>query len=175
MLKVMLPPTLAHPLFFPKNLIFVPIEESEQSFRPLDPLFYYELMEKTGNFDTYPWNEREKFVPKLVHLWNERLQVLSQMYHERQKGTERLMIESIALFFMMIFWSNGRPVCLNQWELALKDCSLTPVNVVERLTFIVNRPFLYHSFIQLQELFQDQQKRLAKALALNKKKSLSEN
>jgi len=50
----------------------------------------------------------------------------------------------------------------------INDYLVKPVNVQERLNFIETKPRLYHSYVQLAELFSEQEKLFAKNKALNK-------
>ncbi|MBT2694193.1 YpoC family protein [Bacillus sp. ISL-55] len=78
-----------------------------------------------------------------------------------------LMKRAIELFEQFLIRSNN----LSPDKYCIKDCKIKPVNVEERLGFIVSRPKLFHSYKQLVELFAEQEKQVAKQAALNRAKN----
>ena len=68
------------------------------------------------------------------------------------------MIEGIALFIKLVFWTNEQPVRLKNIFVELEQFPATPVNVRDRLEFIMARPAHYHAYIQLSELMVEQEK-----------------
>lgn len=106
-------------------------------------------------------------VEKVLKEWNECKEALG--IHFKNRDSEKalpLMERAIKLFEEFIFISNG----LIQGSGSIKDCKTKPVNVEERLDFIVSRPKLFHSFKQLVELFDEQEKQFAKQAALYRAK-----
>ncbi|MFT9600598.1 YpoC family protein [Mesobacillus sp.] len=90
--------------------------------------------------------------------------------HFKNRDSDRalpLMKSAIDLFEQFLFLSNS----LNQDLYSINDCKIKPVNVEERLDFIVSRPKLFHSYKQLAELFAEQEKQFAKQAALNRAKN----
>ena len=77
------------------------------------------------------------------------------------------MERAIDLFEQFLIKSNN----LNPDLYCIKDCKIKPVNVEERLGFIVSRPKLFHSYKQLAELFAEQEKQFAKQTVLNRTKN----
>lgn len=90
--------------------------------------------------------------------------------HFKDRNSEKalpLMEKALELFGKFLFLSNG----LDPDSHTIEDCSIKPVNVKERLDFISSRPKLFHSYIQLAELFAEQQKQYASKIALIKAKN----
>ncbi|GAM12602.1 YpoC family protein [Mesobacillus selenatarsenatis] len=90
--------------------------------------------------------------------------------HFKNRDSDRalpLMKRAIELFEQFLIISNS----LSPDKYCVKDCKIKPVNVEERLDFIVSRPKLFHSYKQLAELFAEQEKQFAKQVALNRAKN----
>lgn len=93
---------------------------------------------------------------------------LENLYRERdQTLTKSFMEKGIDLFkqFLLLTNDNFPPFdkCIPFDELVYK-----PVNLEERLGFIIARSNLYHSFRQLSELMSEQEKLFAKNKVLKK-------
>lgn len=87
--------------------------------------------------------------------------------HFKDRNSEKalpIMEKALELFGKFLFLSNS----LDPDSHTIEDCSIKPVNVKERLDFIASRPKLFHSYIQLAELFAEQQKQYASKIALIK-------
>jgi hypothetical protein len=107
----------------------------------------------------------------LISKWDGVKSDLETLYRNRdQQATLQLMKKGIIYFIQFLYWSNGRqvnskePIPLNQFE-------IKPVNFEERLTYILSRPNLFHSYRQLSELFTEQEKLLAKKNIVKKRLS----
>jgi hypothetical protein len=71
------------------------------------------------------------------------------------------MKKGIGLFLQFLFWSNDKQIAvLANTSLSLLE--VKPVNIDERLGFIISRPNLFHSYRQLSELMVEQEKLYAK-------------
>ena len=91
-------------------------------------------------------------------------------HHFKNRDSDRalpLMKKAIELFEQLLVSSNS----LSPDKYCIKDCKIKPVNVEERLDFIVSRPKLFHSYKQLAELFAEQEKQFAKQTILNRTKN----
>jgi hypothetical protein len=107
----------------------------------------------------------------LISKWDGVKSDLETLYHNRdQQATLQLMKKGIIYFIQFLYWSNGRqvnskePIPFNQFE-------IKPVNFEERLTYILSRPNLFHSYRQLSELFKEQEKLFAKKNIVKKRLS----
>jgi hypothetical protein len=107
-------------------------------------------------------------VERVLSEWGkckEKLQI-----HFKNRDSQKalpLMERAIDLFEQFLIKSNN----LNPDLYCIKDCKIKPVNVEERLGFIVSRPKLFHSYKQLAELFAEQEKQFAKQTVLNRTKN----
>jgi hypothetical protein len=107
----------------------------------------------------------------LLSKWDGVKTDLETLYrHRDQQATLQLMKKGIIYFIQFLYWSNDRqvnskePIPLNQFE-------IKPVNFEERLTYILSRPNLFHSYRQLSELFTEQEKLFAKKNIVKKRLS----
>ncbi|WP_102263376.1 YpoC family protein [Mesobacillus jeotgali] len=85
--------------------------------------------------------------------------------HFRNRDSDKalpLMKRALELFEQFLVSSNS----LSPDKYWIKDCKIKPVNVEERLDFIISRPKLFHSYKQLAELFAEQEKQFAKQTIL---------
>jgi hypothetical protein len=112
--------------------------------------------------------DHEVAAGKLLEEWNQCKEQLAFLFKNRD--SERagpLMKRAILLFEQFLFLSNS----LDKEKYSITNCKIKPVNVEERLDFILSRPKLFHSYKQLAELFAEQEKQFAKQIVLNKTKS----
>lgn len=135
------------------------------------PYFLFELsFYSNQGLQEYPWQNPECYIPVLLKKWDKIRGILEKKFSKREKDIHSEMEAGIALFFMLMFWSNLQPVRLCDWKQTMVDFHAKPVNGVERLQFIMERPYHYPSFKQLDELFTEQNKQYAKMAAIRKQK-----
>lgn len=116
-------------------------------------------MEKSNSY-----GQLQLLSEKVKGKWEAARMELDNCFKSREASRAKPIMEaSIQLFSDYLFEANGTNV--------IEQCELKPVNVSERLEFIKGRPWLYHSYIQLSELFSEQEKLVAKKIALNKQKN----
>ncbi|MGD6847520.1 YpoC family protein [Rossellomorea aquimaris] len=163
-LTLSIPLQLNDPFFFPESKVSV----DDSHIIPDDPFFAYEILyyndEVAGSL---PWEDHEFFIGFILNSWREGEECLKTLFKKRSKDTLPLMKKSIAQVYMLLFWSNSMPVILNS-DNTIDNLSIKPVNAAERMSFIRNNPTLFHSFIQLSQLFEEQHKQYAKSLALKR-------
>ena len=110
-------------------------------------------------------------IPFLLAEWNTLKTELETLYRNRdQQTTLQGMKKGIGLFIHFLYWSNDRQVKLKELE-PLGSLEMKPVNLEERLGFIIRRPNLFHSYRQLSELVTEQEKLLAKKNIVKKRLS----
>lgn len=144
------------------------VKIDEAHSEPCEPFFAYELLYYNGRgADSLPWLVQGAWVKDILMEWKKEEEHLKALFKGRSKGIMESMRKSIARFYVLLYWSNKHPVRLENWQSSIEHFSLKPVNVIERLTFVRNNPALYHSFIQLSQLFEEQHKQYAKHQALN--------
>ena len=119
----------------------------------------------------YPWDNEEQSLKQLVNSWEELKVEIENGFHERKRDViQTKMVEACILYVKLLFWSNKKPVSLINLNDKLKHLIIKPINIVERLTFILENPFLFPSFLQLSELFIEQQKAYYRNKIMSNKK-----
>ena len=107
-------------------------------------------------------------IPLMLTEWeNIKIDLSKQFQHRNQINTLIQMKKGIGLFIQILFWSNDITVKLIEpfpWD----ELVFKPINLEERLGFIISRPQLFHSFRQLSELILEQEKLFAKNNILKK-------
>ncbi|PLS16317.1 hypothetical protein CVD28_17760 [Bacillus sp. M6-12] len=165
-----IPADLEHPLFYSSNELALEID----CFQVWDNLaeyavYPYEILAANGNHAFQPWQESGQALPDLFAKWKTLSLEAGLLFAERNtKEAAGPMIEGLAIFISALFWMNGYPVTLSDWQGRLSGFDFKPVNAVERLEFVMNRPLLYHSYKQLTELMIELEKQYYKKIALQK-------
>lgn len=115
-------------------------------------------MEKHNSYE-----QLQHLTEKVQRNWEEARLELDKCFKSREASRAKPIMEaSVELFCEYLLDANGTDM--------IKKCEMKPVNVSERLEFIKGRPWLYHSYVQLSQLFSEQEKLVAKKIALNKQK-----
>lgn len=157
------PNEFVHPLFFRAG---DNVQASDAPFPEAmkHVYFYYDIIGTKA-----PWEEIESLAA-VFPLWYEERDRLESCFAKRDRASAREpMIRGLSYFLVCLHWLNGKRVeQVNEWEKAIAALAVKPVNVIERLQFIFARPDLYHSFIQLSELFHETEKLYYKTLAKKK-------
>jgi len=160
-LQIIVPKELRHPLFFPNSIVDT---KGERVF------FLPELLYFTMDSADTPWLCSEIQIPLIVKKWTEIKDELISVLKARNKEIKLYMLKGIELYFSLLFWSNNVPVRLSEWQKHVEFLVCKSVNVEERLSFILKKCNSYPAYIQLSELFIEQQKHFAKKIAIEKYK-----
>lgn len=127
--------------------------------------FYFDMSILEGNSAAFPWEDQNRSFGILIKAWASLEDGLEELFHNRNhKAAEIPMIEGLAAFVEALFWSHGEPVPSLDHTILLKAAdglSHKPINIAERLEYILNKPAHYLSFIQLRELFAELTKKQA--------------
>ena len=116
-----------------------------------------------------PWEDFSFIREQMTKESADIIQQLEVLFSNRQKDEIKpYMLKGIVLYISLLYWSNQLPVDLSCFPESLKNLKDKPVNVEERLPFIIARPYFYPSFMQLKSLMEEQIKIAAKKAALNK-------
>jgi hypothetical protein len=169
-ITIPVPAAFHHPLFYSTSsqelTIHFPLSFSEGL--KLTP-FLYDILEAAHEALYQPWKQPERYLPAVLKQWTENKMNLDQLFKMRnRKDARKPMVDSISLFLDFLFWMNRKPVTkLLDWDIVEK-LDVKPMNIRERLDFMLQKPDLYHSFIQLCELFVEAEKQYVKLLAMKK-------
>ncbi|NHM29159.1 YpoC family protein [Neobacillus terrae] len=166
-IKIKIPDKLTNPFFFPEKEIVIKVSPSGFD---LNENFIYDILFFLGEERHRPWEHLNEALPILRKEW-EKIKITLEELHTRRDKSNTLpaMKKGIGVFLQFLFWSNEKPVILKS-PIPFDSLVYKPVNVEERLGFIISRPGLFHSFIQLGELMEEQKKQNA-IRAIKKKAS----
>ena len=166
--SIEIPEEMFDPYFFLEKRVTLR-ESIERDFQWEYPYFPFEIQFFNGkNLSYVPWMDSELAVKAILSSWREVERELATLLKKRSNKVESVMKKGIALYYMLMFWSNAKPVKLHNWIGELENLSIKPVNVKDRLCFSRENIRLYHSYIQLSQLFDEHHKQFAKCNALEK-------
>lgn len=158
---VAVPQQLASGYFFSEKKVTLDTDRIKNCHDDLllEP-FTYEIAHYLNMSGWKPWENRKESLPKLFHHWAILHNKLVQLFEARDRqGAVQPMKQGLILFIQSVFWLDRRPVLLAEGRMNVAVLKWQPVNGVERLDFILQRPNHYHSFIQLTEMMKEIEKR----------------
>jgi hypothetical protein len=165
---IQVPKELTHPFFFPGGEISWNLFD-QTCFNPQKP-FIYEAAYFHEMESLIPWSDTQASVKELLDEWDKTKDALQASFKKRERQAAAIQMKvGLGIFIEFLFWSNGQPVILYP-KIDYRVLPIQPVNLHERLEFILSRPTLYHSYMQLVELMKEMEKAYEKAKALNNKK-----
>ena len=116
-----------------------------------------------------PWPHIAVIQNDIWREWEAVSEAAEGLLANRQtKEIKPYMQRGIVLFLSILFWSNKKPVNLDELNEELQAMAHKPVNVDERISYILHRPNTYPAFMQLKSLMEEQKKMVAKLIALKK-------
>lgn len=163
---ITVPNEIHHPFFFPVGKTNWREEDATNLYLK-DP-FIYEVAYYTGIRSLMPWEMLDKSIPLLLKEWELVKEELKGIFDRRDhKASAIIMKKGIGLFIEFLHWTNGVPVRLSP-AIPYESFNIKPVNINERLDFILSRPNSYHSYMQVVELMIEMEKIYRKQLAIKK-------
>lgn len=110
-----------------------------------------------------PWENKNQYISFLIENWQETMPSIIELFKARDRKQVLWPMEKMILTFIaMLFWTNGKPVPgLIKITDQVKELTIKPVNIGERLEFILSAPNQYHAFTQLKTLFSELEKKYA--------------
>lgn len=113
---------------------------------------------------------REESIEELLLEWPNLKEEIRHSFEKRDKeSAAALMKKGINIFLTFLYESNEVQTSPKS-EIDYEQLLIKPVNCGERLEFVMARPNLHHSYMQLCELMSEQEKGYRKALAIKKLK-----
>lgn len=163
---MVIPDQLRHSFFFQENEMIWK-DEYNNNFQ-IDFLFLYEAAHYSHIPAFRPWESIEQSIPTLLNKWKIVKEELEEIFKKREKKKAYgLMKIGISLLIELIFWTNELPVQLRSMN-DIEKMKIHPVNINERLEFLLKQPAIFPSFIQLKELINEMEKLYAKKMAIKK-------
>lgn len=161
-MEINMPEELKHPFFFPNEKFHLKTDNDANT------PFFYEVLFFSDKEGLKPWEKPEETVSALLEDWTILKEEIRSLFEKRNKDLiPDLMRKGISYFIELLYWSNEQPSVLSP-RIYYDKLPIKPVNIEERLEFIISRPNLFHSFMQLSELIIEQEKGFKKALAIKK-------
>ncbi|MEW4284977.1 YpoC family protein [Priestia koreensis] len=161
MSELMIPKDFQQAPFFQDLYLSLRID-TEKDFEELlhDRYFLYDIQEKLGEGVVKPWTDATFYIPIVFRRWKEEKIQIGEVFQQRKnKEAKEPMTRWVAHFISVLFWMNDQPVPgivhLNEH---IPTLTYKPINVWERLAFVLQRPNLHHSYSQLSELYTEIEK-----------------
>lgn len=111
----------------------------------------------------------EQIYQQAFELWNINKDRVGNWFSGIRGSQKHLeLFESIGLFLRLISKFNNIEYNPNWNEIDFSQYKFTPINFVERISFVTSRPTQYQSYIQLVGLFEEFEKIIYKQLAIEK-------
>ncbi len=116
---------------------------------------------------------RERHLEEIFKQWCDERDKIATTFRERNKqATLEPMKKQIANFLDALFEMNNLQINSDDKVIEQIDkLEVKPINSKERLTFMIDSPNHYHSFIQLSQLFEELEKQYRKLLAIEQNKT----
>ncbi|MRX70960.1 hypothetical protein GJU40_02105 [Bacillus lacus] len=168
MAEIVIPAEFRIPPFYDEDYIAVSLEGKSIQEVLLQYPFIFDILNKNGQAWHTPWNTPEQTLPLLLEAWKVSEKSMLTSLQKKQLNGKQTAI-SAALLINCICWSASLPVEEAVSLIQLQQSSNAPVNCRERLQFVLSRPEQYHSFIQLQQLFEEFKKIYAVQQAIKKR------
>lgn len=126
--------------------------------------FIFDLLYNEKMIRIKPWEQQFDYLPIIFNKWtNEKAEIASRLRNRDKQIILKAMIQHIANFLSALFWLNQHPVTnLKHWKEQVDKLKVKPINSAERISFLLERPAHYHSYIQLSELYDELHKQFEK-------------
>ena len=165
MASIQVPTTFLCSPFYETGTV-VPLQEEITTMLDCYP-FYAEMISFVKEDIEKPWLHKEKWVPILLNKWKESQDFLEECYRQRHRQQARQkMVLSMAMLIEVVYWINKTPVSN---VMSYEQLSIKPMNVEERIPYMLRAPDHYLSFVQLKSLFEESEKLFYKAVAMEQR------
>ncbi|UCZ54819.1 hypothetical protein LGQ02_08770 [Bacillus shivajii] len=111
-----------------------------------------------------PWQSPQCSIKRISAAWKEEGQeLLKECFQNRDRKTARpIMLQYTSLYIQAMFWANSHAVeTLENIPSQLNEFSYSPMNIQERISFVLDSPDHYHAFTTLDQLYQESMKKWA--------------
>ncbi|RSK27394.1 hypothetical protein EJF36_11140 [Bacillus sp. HMF5848] len=166
MIKV--PAPFIHPLFYNEgDSIYIPTSASIESILQ-EGYFVYDIAAFLNISLEKPWTYFAASSKQVLKTWNDDKLLLHDSFSKRDKQAALPIMKRASQYALCyLFWLNGTYVeNVRELEDALHLLSVKPINIVDRFSYILNKPEQYHSFIQLTEIMNELEKLYYKQQAM---------
>lgn len=113
-------------------------------------------------------NDQAETFSILQYQWEEVKTHLESSFSARKGiGIKEWMDKGITLFFQLLYLTNGENFTSTN-QILYQQFQFKPINMEERIGFIMDRPSLFHSYRQLSELMLELEKLYVKSIIVKK-------
>ncbi|MGM9928189.1 MAG: YpoC family protein [Bacillus sp. (in: firmicutes)] len=174
MRNIKLPHSLEHSYFFSEQDVELDFSQLQLWNSNAVECFLYEIAYSVEMNSYRPWENGEIVIPQLIEEWKALRCELDELYQKRlAKKAAPLMKKGIARCVSILFWMNEKPVILKDVLIEVDRLEFRPVNVTERLEFILSRPHLYQSYKVLEQIMVELEKLLVRSQISKKRQKKS--
>lgn len=162
------PKELSHRYFFPQKEVTIE-QKNLQSFTLEEP-FLYDFAYYVNLTAIHPWENIDNYMEETLKEWAQTKESLQELFKLRDKKiVQEPMKKGIAIFIQLLHWVNGVPVKLYP-SVDYSELKISTVNIEERLSYILSRPYAFPSYMQLVEMMKELQKQYEKNIAMKRLK-----
>ncbi len=135
-------------------------EIEHDSLKIINKPFSYESLHLLGDSSISTQEYRDVIIKEMFLQWKEESELLTGYFRIRnRKSASEPMLRGLANFISMSTWLNDKILTnLNELLIELDTLSIKPINLNERISFVIKQPDHYHSFIQLSGLYTELEK-----------------
>ncbi|WP_239254505.1 YpoC family protein [Listeria ilorinensis] len=154
-------PELTHARFRSPDIVMNELDEASLFVSGVP--FWQEQMFYTKGAGIMPWHEE---TDRACRRLNKHMKVLlleiETALENKEKPNPSSVTDALGIFLSILFWSNHRPVQLNNLEEQIQTLEIKPLNLEERLLYCLERAHTFLGYTQLKELMLEQRKLIAK-------------
>lgn len=124
--------------------------------------FLFDMVYSVGIEGIKPWEDPIPSIALILDRWEQSEEQIANLFSLRKRN-EALepMKQQICSFIAILFWLNKQPVrSMKNLKDEMSKLERKPVNVCERVEYILSAPNHHHSFTQLKQLFIELKKKI---------------
>ena len=114
--------------------------------------------------NVFPWLSPKETVQKALRLWKDNgLTELNYYFKNRNRTSAKpVMLKYAAIYIQLSHWVNKEPVsALKNVSFTLSQFDYSPLNITERIEFILTSPDHYQAYKTLSQLYIESEKKWA--------------
>ncbi|MBU9714636.1 YpoC family protein [Evansella tamaricis] len=145
----------------PENLLSEKFDQTVSYYFLPDITFYYG---KTTGLVEPPWHNPEKIRNIIMTSWKQTgIPRLKDCFNQRDRVSAKpLMLKYLSFYIQLMHWIQGQPVHdIRNVPTDLSQREFSPMNITDRLSFILTSPDHHHSFTTLIQIFEETNKKWA--------------
>lgn len=135
-------------------------EIEHESLKIKNKPFSYESIHLLADRPISSKEYRDEIMKEMFMQWKEESVLLTGYFRLRnRKAALEPMLRGLANFISMTTWLNNKILTnANNLLIELDSLTIKPINLNERISFVMKQPDHYHSYIQLSGLYSELEK-----------------